>query len=413
MRHSQPRVMIAHPHTAFISQQAAAGLERRGALAGYACGLALPERALPAAVARRLTQRFPLARNRLVSGVAPRHLWPAMGPEALARMGRRWTGDRITRQLAWYDVMFVLHDRMVAALPWPRDVNAIYAYEDGALAIFERARRAGVRRLYDLPIIHYQTLEHIIRAEMECFPHAEPDRVFVEPAWKKRRKDRELDLAEVVFVASAFTRESAMAAGVPEERIEVVPYGFPTDVFEPRPKPPEGPFTVLAVGTQDLRKGTPYLLEAWRRAKLPNARLRLVGGMRLTDAFLAPYRDQFEHLPGLPRTALAAEYQRADLLAFPTLGDGFGLVIQEAMCSGTPVVTTRCGGGPECVTHDHDGFLVPERSIDALVEVFVRSHQRRGELFEMGRAARARAERYTPEEAGEATAQAILRRCAG
>ena len=65
-----------------------------------------------------------------------------------------------------------------------------------------------------------------------------------------------------------------------------------------------------------------------------------------------------------------AEYQRADLVAFPTLGDGFGLVIQEAMCSRTPVVTTPAGGGPECITHGQDGWIVPAGDVDALVETF-------------------------------------------
>lgn len=407
---TNPRVLLSHPHTAFISQHVAAGLEREGALAAYVSGMAVADRAVPRAAARRLVDRFPVARNRMVADVSPRRLWAVAAPEILSRLGRRWTGDRLTRSVSWYDVMFVLHDRALAMAPWPNDVDAVYLYEDAALACFERAAHRGVRRFYDLPIVHHRTLERTIRAEMTRFPEAEPDRVFEEPSWKKRRKDRELALAHVVFVASAFTRASVEAAGVPADRIEVVPYGFPTDVFGPRAEPPRGPFVVLAVGTQDLRKGTPYLLEAWRRAALPDARLRLVGPMRLEDRFLAPYRDLFEHVPGLPRAELAREYQRADLLAFPTLGDGFGLVIQEAMCSGTPVVTTRCGGGPECITDGEDGFLVPERDVDALVEVLVRAHARREAMFEMGRAARARAERYTPREAGEATARAILRR---
>ena len=69
----------------------------------------------------------------------------------------------------------------------------------------------------------------------------------------------------------------------------------------------------------------------------------------------------------MPKSELGARYAAADLLAFPTLGDGFGLVIQEAMCCGTPVVTTPCGGGPECITDGVDGWIVPPRDIDALV----------------------------------------------
>lgn len=220
-----------------------------------------------------------------------------------------------------------------------------------------------------------------------------------EPDWKRRRKDGELALADVVSVASGFTRHSLESAGCAKP-VVVVPYGFPVDQFSAKPEPPEGPFTVLSVGTHDLRKGTPYLLEAWKRAGLKDSHLRLIGPMKLTASFLADYAGLFEHVAHVPKRLLEQEYQHADLLAFPTLGDGFGLVIQEAMCCGTPVVTTPCGGGPECITSGQDGWLVPERSVDALVEMFRQAAVNRDRLAAIGAAARRRAERWTWRDAG-------------
>jgi glycosyltransferase involved in cell wall biosynthesis len=234
------------------------------------------------------------------------------------------------------------------------------------------------------------------------------DAVSREPAWKIARKDEELALASAISVASAFTRASLDDAGV-RAPILVTPYGFPVDSFAPKPSPPAGPFTVLAVGSHDLRKGTPYLLEAWRRAELKDARLRLIGAMRLRAEFVQPYATLFEHVAHRPRRELWRDYHGADLLAFPTLGDGFGLVMQEAMCCATPVLTTRCGGGPECITDGEDGLLVPERDIDVLVEVLRWSSVNRDRLYEMGRSARARAERWTWDHAGAAIADAVER----
>jgi glycosyltransferase involved in cell wall biosynthesis len=164
---------------------------------------------------------------------------------------------------------------------------------------------------------------------------------------------------------------------------------------------------VLAVGTHDLRKGTPYLLEAWRRAAIPEAELHLVGPLRLSQSFLEPYRGLFRHWPHVPKADLSARYSAADLVAFPTLGDGFGLVIQEAMSSGTPVVTTPCGGGPECIDDDVNGWLVPPRSIDALVERFRWCAANRDRTFAIGRQARARAERWTWRDAGDLLARIL------
>jgi len=97
----------------------------------------------------------------------------------------------------------------------------------------------------------------------------------------------------------------------------------------------------------------------------------------------------------VPKRELAARYSGADLLAFPTLGDGFGLVIQEAMCCATPVVTTPCGGGPECITEDGNALLVPPRDVDARVARLRACAADRDGTARVGRAARARAERWT------------------
>jgi glycosyltransferase involved in cell wall biosynthesis len=163
------------------------------------------------------------------------------------------------------------------------------------------------------------------------------------------------------------------------------------------------------VGTHDLRKGTPYLLEAWRRAGLRDSKLRLLGPMRLTKQFLNRYSGMFEHVPHVPRTFLESEYQAADLLVFPTLGDGFGLVMQEAMCCGTPVATTRCGGGPECITDGHDGWLVPDRDTSRWVEFLRWASGNRDELRRAGAAARVRAERWTERDAGRLLVESLSR----
>jgi glycosyltransferase involved in cell wall biosynthesis len=222
-----------------------------------------------------------------------------------------------------------------------------------------------------------------------------------EPRWKQRRKDRERALADVAVVASSFTRQSLLEVGFTRP-VVVASYGFPAQFIAARPSRPTGPFTVVAVGNHSLRKGTPWLLEAWKQAALPDARLMLIGSMQLSEDFLRPYRGLFEHIRHVPRSQLSAHYQAADLLAFPTLGDGFGLVIVEAMCAGTPVLTTRCGGGPECITDGVDGLLVPERNLDALVEALRAAHADRERLFQLGQAARRRAEAYDDVRSGEA-----------
>jgi starch synthase len=133
----------------------------------------------------------------------------------------------------------------------------------------------------------------------------------------------------------------------------------------------------------------------------------LVGPLRLSKVFLDRYAGIFHHWPSVPKSELQARYAAADLLVFPTLGDGFGLVMQEAMCCGTPVVTTPCGGGPECITDGVDGWLVPERSIDAIVERLRSAAADRDRLAIVGKAARLRAESWTWRHAEDALVRSL------
>jgi len=388
------RVLVSHPHVAAVAAGLAETLEREGKLAAFATGIAFARDGRLRPMVDKLAERYPLARNRVLPGIPAAHLQRHAFVEAGARLLAGSAGKRIGLGVSLYNALFVAHDAAVALHPWPRDTQAVYAYEDGALRTFQRARRAGISRIWDLPLPHYRTISQVLRAEFDRWPGAAVGPPHREPDWKQKRKDEELALADQVSVASSFTKQSLEAVGT-RQPIAVAPYGFPCDQFQPRSSAPRGRFRVLSVGTHDLRKGTPYLLEAWKQAALPDAELHLVGPLRLAKGFLDGYAGSFKHWPHVPKASLAEHYAAADLLAFPTLGDGFGLVIQEAMCTGTPVVTTPCGGGPECITDGRDGWIVPPRDVDALVARFREAAADRDRLAAMGSAARLRAERWS------------------
>ena len=393
-------ILLSHPHAKPDAQGVAAGLCAAGILGAFYTGVGAAPGSLSARVLTWCSRFSPRLSNRLLEGVTGGRLHALHAVE----LGARAAGS-VSRQISssWpksYDWMYVAHDATVATLPWLREIDGVYAYEDGALRTFRRAARKEVPRIWDLPLPHYVTLERMWHDESVRWPGAMGAKPLVEPEWKKQRKDAELALATHVSVASAFTRESleAIDCRLP---VEIIPYGFPVDAFPPKNRIPDGPFTVLAVGSHSLRKGTPYLLEAWRLAGLKDARLRLVGPMRLTSAFLEPYRGLYDHIPHLAKSQLVDVYRDADVLAFPTLGDGFGLVMQEAMCSATPVITTRCGGGPECIDHGTNGWIIPERDVDALVWQLREVAADRQATHRIGQAARARAEEYTWKEAAK------------
>lgn len=120
----------------------------------------------------------------------------------------------------------------------------------------------------------------------------------------------------------------------------------------------------LYVGRLWRGKGLASLLEAYRtlRADSCDCSLALVGGGE-DEAWL---RAQTRSLDGvvfagfLEGPALKAWYSAADVFVFPTLGDPYGHVVQEAMASGLPVITTTAAGDiADRVVEGHTGYLVP------------------------------------------------------
>ena len=92
------------------------------------------------------------------------------------------------------------------------------------------------------------------------------------------------------------------------------------------------------------------------------------------------------------------EMKQHDVFVFPSLFDGFGLVILEALSRGLPVITTKNTGGPDILEDGSDGFIVPIRSSEAITEKLQLLCDDRTLLEKMSAAALKKAARYSWQE---------------
>ncbi|MEH2250261.1 glycosyltransferase family 4 protein [Nostoc sp.] len=271
-------------------------------------------------------------------------------------------------------------------------LDAIYSYEDLAANTFAKAKQQGVLCLYDLPIPFYKMTRRIMQQEAELFPFLTPViQSIQDPAWKLERKEQEIKLADHVFVASSITKQSLLEIGLDSEKISVIPYGAPVDLFQTQPKTDDC-FRAMFVGRVSPRKGVHYLLQAWQELKLTDAELVLVGSNLFPPGWLEQYKDICSHVPSVPHLLLNQYYSSANVLVFPSLVEGFGLVILEAMACGIPVITTPNTGGLDVLTNGLEGFIIPIRDVEAIKEKLEWCYSHPQELAEMGRAARRKAE---------------------
>ena len=100
-------------------------------------------------------------------------------------------------------------------------------------------------------------------------------------------------------------------------------------------------------------------------------------------------------IPTLPHAEVLAEMERQDVLVFPSLFEGFGLVILEAMSRGLPVITTAHTAGPDVIEDGRDGYLVPIRSAAAIAEKLELLRCEPTRLAAMREAAHAKAASWT------------------
>ena len=306
---------------------------------------------------------------------------------------RALSGLRYQSLVDW--VCVGLDGKAAAQIASGLQCNAVYCYEDSAAETFLQAKKRKITCFYDLPIVHYRAAFQIQEEEAELFPELSSSiQAIHEPKWKLERKGQEIELADQIIVASSISKNSLLQAGVQAKKIKVVPYGSPVDSFSPGIKK-DNVFRALFVGRVGARKGVHYLLDAWKRLNLKNAELILIGVNELPLNYLKRYDKNIVCISSLPHSALSEYYVNSSLLVLPSLVEGFGMVLLEAMASGIPVVASENTAAPDFVTEGVDGFVLPVRATDLLEERLLWCFQNQEQLSKMGQAARATAEKLS------------------
>ena len=393
-------ILFTHPTGNANVRHAALGLARAGLLAEFWTCLAIDPasgwlRLLPAGLAAQIRRRAvpdelqPLAHSRA---------WREIVRLAASRAGR----SRLTRHETGrfsVDAIYRDLDRTVARRLGSGTLTGVYAYEDGAAAAFAAARARGLATFYDQPIGYWRAARRILTEEAERQPEWAGTIVGNrDSAAKTERKDEELRRADVVFAATSFTKATLQEHPGFSAPVHVLPYGAPVSVSGAARSPyaaPGLPLRVLYVGSLGQRKGLSYLFDA---AKLAGHSIDLtVIGTKPAEPCEALERALGPHrwFASLPHAAVLEQMRRSDVLVFPSLFEGFGLVILEAMAQGVPVITTPHTAGPDIITDGVNGFIVPIRDAAAIAARLSELHGDRDHLAAMGAAARAKATAFT------------------
>jgi glycosyltransferase involved in cell wall biosynthesis len=263
----------------------------------------------------------------------------------------------------WQDHGF---DRWVSARLQPGDF--IHAMPGQALATFRAARRLGIKTVLNHatgPVREWVRImePEYARAGLRLTDHCPYDAAYF------AREDEEYALADLHCAASTIVAHQLRTLGISEEKIWVVPYGADPAVFFPTSEPPPG-FRILFAGQLCLRKGVRDLLTALTCGD-PHWQADFYGadtGECVRD--FAEYRGPVPlHFHGAVAQAQLAEAMRhSSVLVLPSLEEGFGLVVPQALNCGVPCLVSDSTGAKDLVRHRVNGSIFPARNPAALAE---------------------------------------------
>ena len=235
---------------------------------------------------------------------------------------------------------------------------------------FKFVRAHGGKTFLDAGNSHPENFWEILSEEHRRWNCPTPP---VAPHWHERSRAMLADV-DYVLSPSNYVTQSFLAHGFKPEQIFYNPYPVNLELFRPRTgsRPERQPLTIINTGSLSLRKGTPYLLEAFRivRGKIPDARLLLTRIVQDdVKPVLARYHDlPIEWSPPLPHAQLAARLQGADIFVLPSLEEGLVRTACEAMGCGLPAILTPNTGANDFVQPGVSGEVVPIRDPQAIAD---------------------------------------------
>lgn len=184
------------------------------------------------------------------------------------------------------------------------------------------------------------------------------------------KEEAEYDTADLITVPSEFVRKSFIAQGVSPNKVRIIPYGVRLERFKPISKPKTEEFRILFVGRVGFRKGFLDLLKAFNSFEYREKCLIVIGSV---SSKIRPFLNRYstkniKFLGNVPNEKLPRYFSESHVFVLPSIEEGFGMVLGEALACGCPVIATENTGASDLFSNGKEGFIVPIRQPQIIAE---------------------------------------------
>lgn len=306
--------------------------------------------------------RFKLKNEGIPPGVVKTFPWlhaPYMVPRLRTAVG-------IKTRRAWELLDRVYFDRHVARNLSPCDV--FIGLSGSGLESGKTAKRQGAKYVCDRGSSHIRTQNALLVEEHRVwgipFSGIDPRIIDLEEA--------EYAEADCITVPSEFNLRTFIENGIESHKIRKVPYGVDLQRFRPTGQPDPSRFDIVFAGAFSLRKGLPYLLQAYKSFRHPRKSLTIAGtpDPALLETFKKSglWSDDIKIAGHVPQHHLKDLFSRSHVMVLASIEEGLALVQAQAMACGCPVIATRNTGAEDLFDNGREGFIVPMRDDKAITE---------------------------------------------
>lgn len=290
-----------------------------------------------------------------------------------------WGKLRISYKLLGTLRACALHDYIVARrIEKIADrIDIIHVWSLGALDTLKTAERLGIPTVLERPNAHTRFAYDVVRKECDRIGVALPPNH--EHAYNEDvllREEEEYNLAYRLLCPSDFVVKTYLDQGFSEDRLVRHIYGYDEKRFYPddTPRDPNRGLTMISVGVCAVRKGLHFALEAWLESPASKTGTFLIAG-----DFLPAYAEKLSPMLSHPSVKVLGHrddvpdlMRKSDILVLPSIEEGYGLVIAEAIGSGcVPLASDACTD--EC-RHMENGLVHHVADVKALTEQITMLH---------------------------------------
>ena len=225
------------------------------------------------------------------------------------------------------------------------NITHVYSYQNCALKTFLKAKQIKIKRIYELPTVYWKEHNNIIKNEIKKNPQFKKallETNFYPNIVKQNLLDKELSMAGLIIVPSQYAKKTLKLYNGKLSKIKVIPYGFPKTCsinkknwFDGKRK-----LKILYAGSLNQNKGISYLVDVINKLYFDKIEVEIIGNGPL-KGYIKKNIPFAKFLDSISNEQLLNTMKNNDIFISPTLFEGFGLTLSEAMSQGALVMTTK------------------------------------------------------------------------